>query len=212
MSLSVTRALRILVTTAVLAVAVALFPPLSPVGAMPIEGYPSYDPQSICSPSPKPGTVMLENYLLRRYKGSGSSGISRTCSASGISEHKEGRAFDWRLSVYSARDRRYARSFLGRLLATDKAGHHDALARRMGIMYVIWDDHIWSASHLYRKRSYLNAGCSKLSTCSTTLRHRDHMHISLTWRGARAKTSWYVRRLTPKPAPKPAAPKPASRN
>ncbi|MGH3363151.1 MAG: hypothetical protein ACRDOW_00370, partial [Nocardioidaceae bacterium] len=40
--------------------------------------------------------------------------------------------------------------------------------------------------------------------------HRDHMHISLSRAAARAKTSWYVKRSTPKPAPKPAAtPKPA---
>ncbi|HEX6878525.1 MAG TPA: hypothetical protein VF165_22900 [Nocardioidaceae bacterium] len=211
MSLSVTRALRIWVLAAILAVTVTVLPPLSPVGAMPIEGIPSYDPQRICSPSPKTGTVMLENYLLRKYKGTGSSGISRACTASGISEHKEGRAFDWRISAGSARDRRYARDFLGNLMRTDRAGHRKAMARRMGIMYIIWNDHIWSASHGYRRRDYLHPACSKLSTCGTTLRHRDHMHISLTWAGARAKTSWYERRLTGKPSPAPApAPAPST--
>src|SRR5512139_2846916 len=208
MPLPVPRGIRALVVTVILAFTLTGLDPASPVGAMPIEGYPTYQPQSKCSPRPKPGTVMLEEHLLKKYKGSGSSGISRSCSASGVSEHKEGRAFDWRLDATSKRDRCYARDFLSRILATDKAGNERALARRMGIMYVIWNDHIWSASKSYRKRDYLHPACKKVSTCSTTLRHRDHMHISLTWAGARAKTSWYIRRLAPKPTPAP-APAPA---
>lgn len=209
---SVTPALRALVVALVLAAAFAGL--RSSAFGMPIDDIPSYVPQSKCSPKPKPGTVMLEEYLLRRYPGSGSLGISRSCAASGVSEHKEGRAFDWALDARSARDRSYADDFIARLMATDRAGNTHALARRMGIMYLIWNDHIWSASHDYRVRHYLHAGCKTVRTCPTSLRHRDHMHISLTWPAARAKTSWYVARLHPTPAtaPKPAptpAPKPA---
>jgi hypothetical protein len=187
----------------------------APAHAMPIEGYPSYDPQNRCSPAPKLGMVMLSEHLLRRYPGSGSSGISRSCTASGVSEHKEGRAFDWRLDATSERDQRYAADFLERLLAADRAGNANALARRMGIMYVIWDDRIWSASHGYRARDYLHAACQRVRGCSPTLRHRDHMHISLTRAAARGATSWYLRRLpdgTPPPRPAPApAPQPEPR-
>jgi hypothetical protein len=203
MHLSIRRALRAFALALALALGVGGLAVVSPVGAMPIEGFPSYTPQTTCSPKAKPGTLMLEQHLLRRYKGSGSLGISRTCNASGVSEHKEGRAFDWALDVKSKRDRRYARSFLHRILATDKAGHHKALARRMGIMYVIWDDHIWSASKNYRKRRYLHPACQRLRGCPKTLRHRNHMHISLTWRGARAKTSWYLHRSGGSTASKP---------
>ncbi|HEU4512091.1 MAG TPA: hypothetical protein VFR87_03200 [Nocardioidaceae bacterium] len=211
MPLSVSPALRALVAV-LLTVALAGIGPASPGTAIPIEGYPSYQPQTKCSPRAKPGTVMLAEHLLTRYRGSGSSGISRDCGSSGVSEHKEGRAFDWALSARSARDRGYARDFVGRLLATDRRGNRAALARRMGIMYVIWNDRIWSASVGYRERRYRHAACKRIKTCSVTLRHRDHMHISLTRAAARGKTSWYVQRSKPRPAPEPAPvprPKPA---
>lgn len=206
--------LRALVAT-LLAVALLGVRPPAPAQAMPIEGYPSYQPQTRCSPEPKRGTLMLAEHLVQRYRGSGSSGIARSCGASGVSEHKEGRAFDWRLDARSARDRGYAAHFVGRLLAADRQGNAHALARRMGIMYVIWNDHIWSASSGYRKRDYRHSACSTLRGCSTTLRHRDHMHISLSRAAARAETSWYRSRLAkpePAPAPKPTpepTPKPA---
>lgn len=181
-----------------------------PATAMPIEGFPSYQPQQTCKPKAKRGTVMLSKHLMNRYQGSGSSGISRSCAASGVSEHKEGRAFDWRISARSKRDRGYATHFIKRLTATDKRGNTKALARRMGIMYLIWNDRIWSASRRYSPRPYLHSACSSRKSCSATLRHRDHMHISLTWKGARARTSWYRKRLgtstpstPPKPAPEP---------
>ncbi len=175
------------------AVVALLTLPVGAASAIPIEGFPRYTPQSKCAPKPKPGTVKLANHLMARYPGTGSSGISRACSAGGVSEHKEGRAFDWSVNVHSKRDRGYAKNFLKRLFRSDKAGHSDALARRMGVMYIIWNDHIYSASTQYAKRNYLNASCKKVKKCSQTLRHRDHMHISLTWKGARAKTSWYTK-------------------
>lgn len=202
---SVPLTLRALVA-ALLAVALLGVRPPAPAQAMPIEGYPSYQPQTRCSPEPKRGTLMLAEHLVQRYPGSSSSGIGRSCGTSGISEHKEGRAFDWRLDARSARDRAYAAAFLGRLLAADKRGNAHALARRMGVMYVIWNDHIWSSASGYRKRDYRHSACSTLRSCSPTLRHRDHMHISLSRAAARAETSWYRSRLAqpvPKPAPAP---------
>ena len=198
---------------AVLAALVVLVP--AAASALPIENFAGYHPQSTCSPRPKPGTLKLAAWLQKQYPGSGSLGISRSCKDGGVSEHKEGRAFDWAVSVHSARDRRYVRSFMGRLFATDKAGNQDALARRMGIMYLIWNDHIYSSSHHFTKRVYLNAGCKTRKKCSQTLRHRDHVHISLTRRGGMGLTSWYTKKAPtsapkPAPAPKPVpAPKPA---
>jgi hypothetical protein len=210
MSHPLTHALRLLVTTVVLAVSLTGLQPLAPAAALPIESYPSYQPQNTCSPRAKAGTVMLANHLLTRYPGSGSSGISRSCGSSGVSEHKEGRAFDWRLKATSRRDRGYAQHFLSRILATDKRGNRRALARRMGIMYLIWDDQIWSSSTGYRTERYRHSACKKVRSCSATLRHRDHMHISLTRRAARAKTSWYVHRSAPKAAQKKAQKKKAT--
>jgi hypothetical protein len=161
----------------------------APAGA--IEGYPSYQPATKCSPKAKPGTTMLGRWLVRKY-GGGFGPISRTCGGS-VSEHTEGRAFDWTLNAARKADRRRAKRFLARAFATDARGNQHALARRMGVMYVIWNDRMYSAWDRYRPEPYLSSSCPSRKKCSKTLRHRDHMHISLTRRAGRAKTSWYLR-------------------
>ena len=72
-----------------------------------------------------------------------------------------------------------ARAFLAAAFATDAEGNPAALARRMGIMYVIWSDHFYPAYHQFQPESYLSSSCRSKRKCSKTLRHRDHMHISL---------------------------------
>jgi hypothetical protein len=62
----------------------------------------------------------------------------------------------------------------------------------MGIMYVIWDDHMYSAWEEFDEERYLSSSCRSRKKCSKTLRHRDHMHISLSRAGARGRTSFYV--------------------
>ncbi len=167
--------------------------------AVPIEDYASYEPQTNCSPDAKPGTTRLSDWLQAQYPGSGSLGISRSCKDGGVSEHKEGRAFDWAVNVTSARDRAYVADFFARIFATDAEGDTAALARRMGIMYLIWDDHIYSSYYGFRARDY--KGCTVLSTCSATLRHRNHVHISLSRAGGAGLTSWYTGTTTTSPVP-----------
>lgn len=159
----------------------------APAGA--IEDYAPYQPANRCSPKPKPGTVKLSRWVVRKYGGRRGP-ISRRCGGS-TSEHTEGRALDWSLDATRKRDRRAAQRFLRRVLATDRRGNEHALARRMGIMYVIWNDRIYSSYRQFRPRPYLSGGCRTKRTCSKTLRHRDHVHISLTRRAARGRTSWY---------------------
>ena len=161
--------------------------------AAPIEDYASYQPQRWCSPRPKPGTVTLLRWTVRRFGGA-AGGISRACG-DGVSEHKEGRAFDWSLDARRVADRRRARAFLTALRATDRAGNADARARRMGVMYVIWDDRMFAAWNRFRPEPYLSSSCRRVRRCSVTLRHRDHLHVSLTRAGARGRTSWYEGRL-----------------
>jgi len=182
--------------------------------AMPVEGYAPYQPQKNCNPTAKPGTLELARWLQRRYPGTGSLGISRACGHGGVSEHKEGRAFDWRVDASSKRDRAYVQDFLARVLAPDKDGNEAALARRMGIMYVLWNDHSWASYRGFAKADYRHSACRSKRRCSQSLRHRDHVHISLSRAGARGDTSWYHRHdpkpPTPKPTPTPApAPSPA---
>ena len=167
--------------------------PLASAGT-PIEDYASYQPATRCAPKAKPGTKMLGHWLVRTY-GGGFGSISRSCGGS-TSEHTEGRAFDWTLDATTRQGRRRAEAFLDRVRRTDRAGHTDALARRMGIMYVIWDDHMYSAWDGFDRERYLSSGCRTRTKCSTTLRHRDHLHVSLTRRAARARTSWYLARPT----------------
>lgn len=174
-----------LIAAAVMLALLAAAP--APAGA--IEAYPEYQPATKCTPKAKPGTRMLGRWLVRKY-GGGYGPISRRCGGS-VSEHTEGQAFDWTLNAARKADRRRAQRFLARAFATDARGNPHALARRMGIMYVIWNDRMYSAWDGYRPEPYLSSGCPSRRKCSKTLRHRDHMHLSLTRKAARAKTSWY---------------------
>jgi len=159
-----------------------------------IEDYASYQPQTKCAPKAKPGTKVLGRWIVRR-QGGGFGGISRACKTGGTSEHKEGRAFDWTLDATKKADRRRAASLLRLLRATDKAGHTDAKARRMGVMYIIWNDHMYAAWDGFRAEDYLSSSCRSKKRCSKTLRHRDHMHLSLSRPGGRGRTSWYDARI-----------------
>lgn len=156
-----------------------------------------YEGQITCTTAPRPGTVALAGWLTRTYRVTGSMGMMRGCTVGGRSEHKDGRAFDWKADVRRKATRRAAYDFIRKALATDAQGNAHALARRMGIMYFIYDDTIWSSYYDFRPRRYLHAGCKKRRTCSRTLRHLDHVHISLGYAGAAAQTSWYRDRGVP---------------
>lgn len=157
---------------------------------LPVEPYARYQPQTKCRRKAKPGVLMLADWLTER--GGGYGPISRSCAGSSTSEHKEGRAFDWMLDARKKRDRRLANRFLRQAFAPDDTGEPHALARRMGIMYVIWNDRTWASYRDFERRPYLSSGCRTRKRCSKTLRHRDHMHISLTRKAARGEFSWYV--------------------
>jgi hypothetical protein len=160
-------------------------------GGLPVEDYASYDPQTRCTHKPRVGTVALGTWLVATYGGSGGA-VNRPCSDSGTSEHKDGRAVDWVLDADKPADRKLARTFLEAAFATDAEGNPAVLARRMGIMYIIWSDHFYPAYHQFQPEKYLSSSCRSKQKCSKTLRHRDHMHISLSKAGARALTSFYV--------------------
>ena len=186
-----TRILRAALSgTAALAMLLALAAPASAQ----VEDYADYEPQERCNPTAKAGTTALARWLVRR--GGGDGPISRTCRSGGTSEHKEGRAFDWILDATRARDRQTAREFLDLAFATDHADNEHARARRMGIMYIIWNDHMYSAWDEFQRDDYLSSSCKNLRRCSKTLRHRDHMHISLSRRGGKGLTSWYEGRVS----------------
>ncbi|QWC84141.1 hypothetical protein KLP28_11045 [Nocardioidaceae bacterium] len=152
-----------------------------------IEGLASYVGQTTCSPTAKRGTTAFANLLLRTYPRSSSLGIVRACNVGGTSEHKEGRAFDWGMDYYDATERKQVAKLMGWLLKTDRHGNHWANARRLGIQYMIWNRRIWSA---YRA----SEGWRPYTGSSA---HRDHVHFSLSWTGARGKTSFWNRTRFP---------------
>jgi hypothetical protein len=181
-------ALRVLATASV---AVAVLAPTAAFAVVPtapvrlpsvIEGFATYQKQTTCSPTAKPGTVKLKNLLLATYPGTRSLGITRACSSGGTSEHKEGRAFDWGVRYANTSERAKASAFLTWLLKTDSAGHKAANARRLGVMYVIWNRKIWGAY----------AANQGWRTYTGTNPHTDHIHISLSWPGARGTTSFWT--------------------
>jgi hypothetical protein len=157
---------------------------------MPLEPYAGYQPQTTCRRNPKPGVLMLADWLVAR--GGGYGAIFRACAGSSTSEHKESRAFDWVLDATDPTDQALAAALLDELLAPDDTGQPNALARRMGVMYVIWDDTMYASYDEFVAKRYLSSGCRNRRTCSPTLRHRDHLHISLTRQGAKGLTSWYA--------------------
>lgn len=158
----------------------------------PVDDYASYQPEDGCRDKPMKGTKQLAAWITKKFDGGTASASMRACSSS-TSEHQDGRAIDWTMDAAKAADRDEVARFLKTLFATDADEEQHALARRMGIMYVIWNDHIYSSygSPHFDKRDY--DGCPGQERCSKTLRHRDHVHISLSKPGGRAETTWYGR-------------------
>ena len=162
----------------------------------PVEPYSSYQPQNRCSSYAKAGAKVISRWVVATYHGR-QGRITSPCRVGGVSEHKEGRAVDWTLSASSATDRARAAKFLKRIFATGTRGERHELARRMGVMYIIWSDKIYASYNGFVARDYRSSSCrgKPLSKCPTTLRHRDHVHISLNKSGGYGHTSFYVGRI-----------------
>ena len=182
----------LLATAAVLA---ALVVPVSSAAAAPatvspgrdIEAFSPYQGQTACEPVARPGVVAFRDMVLAAYPGTGDSGIVRACSVGGTSEHKEGRAWDWRVSASDPKHVAQVDDLMEWLLAPDAFGNAGAMARRLGVMYVIWDSRIWKSYQADRGwQPY--AGASP---------HTDHVHLSFSWAGALRETSYWTGNVSP---------------
>ncbi len=160
-----------------------------PASAAPVEDYAGYDGQRWCAKHVKQGTRQLQSWAVDRFGGRAGPTM-RGCKVGGRSEHKEGRAFDWTLNAARKADRKKAWRFISNVLRTRPGGAH-ARARRMGIMYIIWNDRIWRSYDQFERSAY--KPCKPVRKCSKTARHRDHVHVSLSRKGAKGATSWYQR-------------------
>ena len=165
----------------------------SPAYGGPVEDYAPYQPQERCRDTPRPGTQELADWIDARFDAGAALASIRPCDVGGTSEHKAGRAIDWMVDAEDDAQRAEARAFLDEVLATDGGDNAHALGRRIGIMYIIWNDRMWASYDRFDREDYRNGACPSLRKCSATLRHRDHVHISLSRRGARGETSWYHR-------------------
>ena len=139
---------------------------------------PAYQPQTSCSPVDLVGPRKLRDLVLATYKIGGKGNISRDCTE-GISEHSEGRAWDWMVDTNVAKDKAAAADFLAWVTA-----NHGENAKRLGIMYMIYNQKIWGA---YREKDGWRPSRG----------HVDHIHISFSWNGARANTSFWKGKIQP---------------
>ena len=141
-----------------------------------------YVAPAICARSAQPGTLALRSLLVATYPSRPTISTYRTCTGTTSSDdHQEGRALDWMMSASNAGDRALASTFFAWLFATDKYGNAYANARRLGIEYMIWNRQMW--------RAYNPSAGWQPYTGSVP--HTDHIHISLSWAGARKQTSWW---------------------
>jgi hypothetical protein len=151
-----------------------------------------YEAQTICDPTPRPGATALQNLLLATY-GPATIYIPRTCTSS-TSEHFDGRAVDWMRSVRVPAEKEMADAFVAWLLAPAADGTPHEMARRLGIMYIIWD------SRMIRMYDP-GRGWTEYSNCLDPARsapsldntcHRNHVHLSMSWDGAAGLTSFWT--------------------
>lgn len=146
----------------------------------PVDPFGTYQGQVSCDPDPKPGVVATRNLLLKKFGGR-DMGISRACHIGGVSEHKEGRAWDWGLNASNPADRRIANKAIAWLTKTVD-GQPAANARRLGLSYAIW------AGRMIRFYDF-DAGWQRYTGESP---HTDHIHLTFTWNGAMKRTSWWA--------------------
>ena len=158
-----------------------------------IEGPAGYDGQATCSPSAKPGVTAFGNLLRAAYPSTSWIGIGRACDVGGTSEHKEGRALDWSRNASSRGERKDAEDVIGWLLETDRFGNEAAMARRLGVMYIVWNRRIWGSWDNEWEVYCVQKGavCKDPDGGYALHPHTDHVHFSFSWAGARKKTSFW---------------------
>lgn len=135
----------------------------------------------VCDPVAKPGVLAFRAWALGKWgeRPGSPQNIVRACTA-GTSEHEQGRA--WDLMTNSLE---HGQAIVDALLAPEGA-EPDALARRAGIMYMIWNKRMW--------RAYPHAGLPAGSWAPYTggeSAHTDHIHFSFSRAGADGETSLY---------------------
>jgi len=190
----VTRALPVVLALAcALATLPAAAEPKAPKFGPVIEDYAQQVSPERCRPKAKPGVQAFADLLAEAYPDPAWFAIGRACEGEATSDHHEGRALDWARDAGDRSERRAVKDLFAWLFATDKRGNTDALARRLGITYVIWNRRIWSSwsgkwSEYCVKKP---AGCRDADSKALLNPHTDHVHFSFGWPGARMGTTFW---------------------
>ncbi len=152
-----------------------------PAPREPLDPYANYEPPTNCDPTEKPGARALRDFVLGRFGGT-DLGIIRQCDNK-PDEHEEGRAWDW--GIADPAHPADVAGFLRWLLASDTHGRPHAQARRLGVMYVIYNRQMW--------RSYDRPGQPRGAwyPYAGPDPHNTHIHISLSRAGAAGSTSFH---------------------
>lgn len=145
--------------------------------SLPVDAYATNQHTQVgqCDMTAKPGVKQFRQWVISNYgERSGSpENIIAACNAArtvASSEHWEGRAWDWMIPSPEAAER----------LIAALTENQDELARRAGIMYMIYNRRMW--------RAYEPRGWSPYTGPNP---HTDHIHFSFSWDGARGLTSFY---------------------
>ena len=163
---------------------------------IPIEDF-VYDRAARCKNRRNAGITALANWLGQNTRGVfwGSYRCEKWGKGS-ASLHAENRAIDWHLDAFNRADRRAADKLFRLLLAPDKLGNPQALARRMGVQELIWDCGYWGTG-MTEFRPYsvcFKPNGKKRKRFDRTAAHQDHIHIGMTKRGAKGLTSFWTGR------------------
>jgi len=190
-------AVPVVTVPAAMATAQAASVPRPPSKSLPsaLDVAPPYQGQTLCDPVAKPGVVAFAKLMVGHYGVGSTGGITRSCN-SGVTEHSDGRAWDWMLNVNKPQEKAIADAVTQWLSAPDAQGRPGAMARRFGIMYIIWNKKMWRAYDPGRG----------WATYTGSAPHTDHIHFSFSWDGAYGRTSWWTGKALTTVSPGPAGP------
>lgn len=172
---------------------VALFGRFDRIGVLTIVNIDSYPPRTKVTGCADPlvGRAGVREFqtLILTQVGGGDDGLAlckKIANGSGsFSDHADGRAWDWHVKASNKSDQAKVSRVLNWLLRTDELGNRNAMARRLGITYIIWNHQI------YRVSSDTSQWSPYTSTGDP---HDTHVHFSFSVSGAFRQTSWWSER------------------
>lgn len=136
----------------------------------------------------RPGVADFRRLILSNV-GGGDDGLEvckKIANNSGsYSDHADGRAWDWHVHASDADDSAMVDRVLDWLLRPDERGNRNAMARRFGITYIIWN-------HKYYRVGGDDA--QWVPYTGTSDPHDTHVHFSFSVAGADRQTSWWTER------------------